>query len=200
MRERVGHSFIKATMRKHEAIFGGELAGHYYFRDHSYADCPLLTVVEVLNLMRQKGEPLSELIKPLQRYSKSQEINFEVEDKQGKMDELANATPTPRSTTSTASPSSYPDWWANVRPSNTEPFLRLVLEAKTTEELEQPEGGAVRDSGAPGGVGGAGGGSPEGCDPPRPGVNARATLETKSRVNPARSGPQTGAAFRRLFV
>jgi phosphomannomutase len=57
MRERVGHSFIKATMRQHEAIFGGELAGHYYFRDHSYADCPLLTVVEVLNLMRQKREP-----------------------------------------------------------------------------------------------------------------------------------------------
>ena len=136
MRERVGHSFIKATMRKHEAIFGGELAGHYYFRDHSYADCPLLSVVEVLNLMRQTGKPLSELIKPLQRYHKSQEINFEVADKQAKMDELAERYKDAEIDYLDGITFQYPDWWANVRPSNTEPFLRLVLEAKTAEELE----------------------------------------------------------------
>jgi phosphomannomutase len=136
MRERVGHSFIKATMRKHQAIFGGELAGHYYFRDHSYADCPLLSVVEVLNLMRQTGKPLSALVQPLRRYHKSQEINFEVADKAAKMDELAARYHDAEIDYLDGITFQYPDWWANVRPSNTEPFLRLVLEAKTAEELE----------------------------------------------------------------
>jgi phosphomannomutase len=137
VRERVGHSFIKATMRQKEAIFGGELAGHYYFRDHSYADCPLLTVVEVLNLMRQKRQLLSELVAPLHRYYKTPEINFEVEDKQGKMDELARRYADAEIDYLDGITISYPDWWANVRPSNTEPFLRLVMEAKTTRELEE---------------------------------------------------------------
>jgi phosphomannomutase len=136
IRERVGHSFIKATMRQHEAIFGGELAGHYYFRDHSYADCPLLSVVEVLNLMRQTRQPLSALIEPLQRYAKSPEINFEVEDKQGKIDQLARRYSDAEIDYLDGITISYPDWWANVRPSNTEPFLRLVMEAKTPQELE----------------------------------------------------------------
>jgi phosphomannomutase len=137
VRERVGHSFIKATMRQREAIFGGELAGHYYFRDHSYADCPLLTVVEVLNLMRQKRQLLSELVQPLRRYAKSPEINFEVADKQGKMDELARRYADAEIDYLDGITISYPDWWANVRPSNTEPFLRLVMEARTTQELEK---------------------------------------------------------------
>jgi len=139
MRERVGHSFIKATLRKHEGIFGGELAGHYYFRDHSYADCPLLSVVEVLNLLRSSGKTLSALVAPLRRYAKSPEINFEVEDKQGKMDELARRYADAEIDYLDGITFSYPDWWANVRPSNTEPFLRLVLEAKTPEELESRE-------------------------------------------------------------
>ena len=139
VRERVGHSFIKATLRKREGIFGGELAGHYYFRDHSYADCPILSVVEVLNLMRSSGKTLSALVAPLRRYAKSPEINFEVEDKQGKMDELARRYSDAQIDYLDGITFSYPDWWANVRPSNTEPFLRLVLEAKTPEELESRE-------------------------------------------------------------
>jgi phosphomannomutase len=149
MRERVGHSFIKATMRKHQAIFGGELAGHYYFRDHSYADCPLLSVVEVLNLMRQTGKPLSELVQPLRRYHKSQEINFEVADKQAKMDELATRYKDAEIDYLDGITFQYPDWWANVRPSNTEPFLRLVLEAKTAEELESRKEELFRILGEP---------------------------------------------------
>lgn len=137
VRERVGHSFMKATLRQKHGIFGGELAGHYYFRDHSYADCPLLTVVEVLNLMRQKRELLSELVEPLHRYYKTPEINFEVEDKQGKMDELAKRYADAEIDYLDGITISYPDWWANVRPSNTEPFLRLVMEAKTTRDLEK---------------------------------------------------------------
>lgn len=139
VRERVGHSFMKATLRKRDGIFGGELAGHYYFRDHSYADCPMLAMVEVLNLLRASGKPLSELIKPLQRYAKSPEINFEVEDKQGKMDELAHRFSDAQIDYLDGITLSYPDWWANVRPSNTEPYLRLVLEARTPEELKKRE-------------------------------------------------------------
>jgi phosphomannomutase len=137
VRERVGHSFIKATLRNRNGIFGGELAGHYYYRDHSYADCPLLSVVEVLNLMRQKKQLLSELIQPLERYRKSPEINFVVEDKQGKIDELAKKYGDARIDYLDGITITYPDWWANVRPSNTEPFLRLVMEAKTGPELER---------------------------------------------------------------
>ncbi len=149
VRERVGHSFIKATLRKLEGIFGGELAGHYYFRDHSYADCPILSVVEVLNLMRSSGKPLSALVAPLRRYAKSPEINFEVEDKQGKMDELARRYADAQIDYLDGITFSYPDWWANVRPSNTEPFLRLVLEAGTQEELEKRENELIEILGEP---------------------------------------------------
>ena len=135
VRERVGHSFMKATLRRKEGIFGGELAGHYYFRDHSYADCPLLGVVEVLNLLRSSGKHLSELVRPLQRYAKSPEINFEVEDKEGMIRQLAERYQDARIDYLDGITLQYPTWWANVRPSNTEPFLRLVLEAETPEEL-----------------------------------------------------------------
>lgn len=139
VRERVGHSFIKATMRQKSAIFGGELAGHYYFRDHSYADCPMMSVVEVLNLIRSSGKPMSALVQPLRRYAKSPEINFVVEDKKGKMDELARRYADAEIDYLDGITLSYSDWWANVRPSNTEPFLRLVLEARTPEELKRHE-------------------------------------------------------------
>jgi phosphomannomutase len=149
VRERVGHSFMKATLRKRDGIFGGELAGHYYFRDHSYADCPMLAMAEVLNLLRSSGKPLSELIRPLQRYAKSPEINFEVEDKQGKMDELARRFSDAQIDYLDGITFSYPDWWANVRPSNTEPYLRLVLEAGTPAELQKREAELIAILGEP---------------------------------------------------
>ncbi|MFY9822471.1 MAG: phosphomannomutase/phosphoglucomutase [Thermoanaerobaculia bacterium] len=149
VRERVGHSFIKATMRERNAIFGGELAGHYYYRDHSYADCPMLSVVEVLNLVRTSGKPLSALVAPLRRYAKSPEINFVVEDKLGKMDELARRFADAQIDYLDGITFSYPDWWANVRPSNTEPYLRLVLEARTPEELKRHEAELIGILGEP---------------------------------------------------
>jgi phosphomannomutase len=135
VRERVGHSFMKATLRARDGIFGGELAGHYYFRDHYHADCAILALVELLNLRRQTGEPLSRLVAPLQRYAKSPEINFVVEDKAGKIKLLAERYADAAIDYLDGITVSYPDWWANVRPSNTEPYLRLVLEAKTAAEL-----------------------------------------------------------------
>ncbi|HEX2163404.1 MAG TPA: phosphomannomutase/phosphoglucomutase [Thermoanaerobaculia bacterium] len=137
VRERVGHSFMKATLRARQGVFGGELAGHYYFRDSYYADSSILAVVEILNLLRQTGRPLSELVAPLRRYAKSPEINFEVEDKQGKMDELARRYAAAEVDHLDGITVRFPTWWFNVRPSNTEPYLRLVLEADTPAELER---------------------------------------------------------------
>jgi phosphomannomutase len=137
VRERVGHSFIKATLRRHHGIFGGELAGHYYFRDNYYADCSLAAVFEILNLLRKSGRKMSELVAPLQHYHKTPEINFEVEDKAGAMAELARRNASGEIDYLDGITVQYPDWWFNVRPSNTEPLLRLVLEADTAEKLAE---------------------------------------------------------------
>jgi phosphomannomutase len=137
VRERVGHSFMKATLRKLDGAFGGELAGHYYFRDNYYADCSLLAVIEMLNLLWKEGRPMSALVAPLQRYAKSPELNFEVEDKEGKMREIAARFADGAIDHLDGITVQYPDWWFNVRPSNTEPYLRLVLEAGDDAALER---------------------------------------------------------------
>ena len=136
--ERVGHSFVKATMRRTGAIFGGELAGHYYFRQNYCADSSILAVVAVLNLLRRSGKRFSELTAPLRRYAKSSEINFEVEDKDGTMEALVQRYATEEGGALDRLDGiriDFDDWWFNVRPSNTEPLLRLVLEASTKEQL-----------------------------------------------------------------
>ncbi|MCP4201964.1 MAG: phosphomannomutase/phosphoglucomutase [bacterium] len=135
VRERVGHSFIKATLRQKDGIFGGELAGHYYFRDNYYADCALMAVVEMLNLLRDRKAPMSEIVAPLMRYAKSPEINFTVEDKAGKIAEIAERYADAEVDHLDGITVQYPDWWFNVRPSNTEPYLRLVLEAANDADL-----------------------------------------------------------------
>jgi phosphomannomutase len=135
VRERVGHSFMKATLRDKKGIFGGELAGHYYFRDNYYADCALLAVVEIANLLRRTRQPLSRVVQPLIRYAKSPEINFEVDDKQARIDELAQRYADGRIDYLDGITVQFDDWWFNVRPSNTEPYLRLVLEAGTAGDL-----------------------------------------------------------------
>jgi phosphomannomutase len=135
VRERVGHSFIKATLRRHDGVFGGELAGHYYFRANYFADCAILALIEIVNLVWKSGGPLSALVAPLRRYAKSPEINFEVEDKQGKIELLAERYADGEIDYLDGITVAYPTWWFNVRPSNTEPYLRLVLEAGSEEEL-----------------------------------------------------------------
>lgn len=136
--ERVGHSFVKATMRRTGAIFGGELAGHYYFRQNYCADSSILAVVAVLNLLRRSGKRFSEVTAPLRRYAKSSEINFEVEDKEGTMEALVARYAGEQGGALDRLDGiriDFDDWWFNVRPSNTEPLLRLVLEASTKEQL-----------------------------------------------------------------
>ena len=137
VRERVGHSFMKATMRRLDSPFGGELAGHFYYRENYFADSSLITAIEVLNLMRREGRPLGELLKPLRRYAGTGEVNFHVEDKDAVIRELARVFSDGKIDYLDGITVEYPDWWFNVRPSNTEPLLRLVMEARTTPLLER---------------------------------------------------------------
>jgi phosphomannomutase len=137
IRERVGHSFMKATMREHDAPFGGELAGHFYFRCHYTADSSIGTVVEVLNHIRETGVPLSESVAPLSRYHSTGEINFEVDDKEGMIRHLAEVFAEGEIDYVDGITVQFSDWWFNVRPSNTEPLLRLVLEGRTRELMDE---------------------------------------------------------------
>ena len=149
VRERVGHSFMKATLREQGGIFGGELAGHYYFRENFYADCAILAVVEMLNLVWKAGRPLSEIVRPLLRYAKTPETNFEVEDKEGMIRRLGERYADADVDYLDGITIRYPTWWANVRPSNTEPLLRLVLEADTEDEMEAKKAELVALLGRP---------------------------------------------------
>ena len=135
VRERVGHSFMKETMRKEDCVGGGELSGHFYFADNFFTDCGVLAGLMVLDQLGKEKRTLKEVADELRVYHSTGEINFEVEDKDealrkvvetfhdGEIDRLDGITVT------------YPDWWVNVRPSNTEPFLRMRLEADTAEVL-----------------------------------------------------------------
>ncbi len=137
VRERVGHSFMKATMRRIGSPFGGELAGHFYYRENFFADSSLITTIEVLNELRRSGRSLSEALRPFRRYSSTGEVNFHVEDKDGMIRRLASVFSDGAADYTDGITVEYPDWWFNVRPSNTEPFLRLVMEARTPELLAQ---------------------------------------------------------------
>ena len=136
-RERVGHSFMKKAMRDSHAVFGGELSGHFYYRDNYCADSGFITLVHVLNIVTETNLPISELIQPLRRYYQSGEINFKVEDKQGKMDELVRRYSDAQIDYLDGIAVQYKGWWFNCRPSNTESFLRLNVEAKTKELLDE---------------------------------------------------------------
>jgi len=136
-RERVGHAYMKKAMRDSHAVFGGELSGHFYYRDNYCTDSGLITLVHILNIVAAAKTPVSDLIEPLRRYHASGEINFEVEDKQTKMEELARMYCDGQIDQLDGVTVGYKDWWFNCRPSNTEPLLRLNVEAKTKQMLEE---------------------------------------------------------------
>ena len=154
IRSRVGHSYIKETMRREDAVFGGEHSGHFYFRDNWYADSGMAALLYALELLSQAGKPLSDVIAPLDRRFRSGELNSEVEDtamvvraiedryraEGAEIDHLDGATV------------SFPDWWFNVRASNTQPLLRLNVEADDPETLEAKTAeilAVIRRAGAP---------------------------------------------------
>ncbi|MFC1738828.1 phosphomannomutase/phosphoglucomutase [Planctomycetota bacterium] len=136
-RERVGHSYMKKALRDSHAVFGGELSGHFYYRDNFWADSGLITLVHILNIVSKAGVPMSELLKPLRRYYTSGEVNFQVDDKQAKMDELAKIYRDADIDNLDGVTVRYKDWWLNCRPSNTEPLLRLNVEAKSKKLLDE---------------------------------------------------------------
>ncbi len=135
VRERVGHSFIKAALRENEGIFGGELSGHYYFAENSYADSGDIALLKLLSLMCHEGRKLSALVKPLKRYAATGELNFVVEDKDSVIERLERLFRDGHVDRLDGVTVQFEDWWFNVRKSNTEPLLRLNLEAKTPQRL-----------------------------------------------------------------
>ena len=137
VRTRVGHSFIKQVMADTGAIFGGEHSGHYYFRDNYRADSGLIAAVVAMQQLSRANVPLSELLAPLKRYSDSGEINSRVDDQAGKIEEIAAVLKDGRQDRLDGLTVEFEDWWCNIRPSNTEPLLRLNVEARTPELLAE---------------------------------------------------------------
>jgi phosphomannomutase len=136
-RDRVGHAFIKKTMAETKAVFGGELSGHLYFRDNFYADSAAVAFACVLSIVSAQEKPLGELMSKYYKYSHSGEVNFHVEDKDAKIRELADHYKKAQIDYLDGVTIDFGDWWFNVRKSNTEPLLRLNLEAPNAQMLDE---------------------------------------------------------------
>ena len=148
---KVGRAFAARRLRELDGVYGGELAGHYYFRDFFYSDSGLLASILILNVlakMKRSGVTLGQLVSGIEKYRNSGEINFRLEDKQGAMDAVRDYF------MKEEKPSAYmdfdgyrvefPQWWFNIRPSNTEPYLRFICEASSQELLDEKVGTVKR--------------------------------------------------------
>jgi phosphomannomutase len=134
---RVGHAYIKHRMRKEDAVFGGEVSAHYYFRDFSQADSGVVPFLLMVELISKRGRKLSELLAPFrERFFITGELNTPVADVALKLQELKERYADGRVTHLDGISVDYDDWHFNVRPSNTEPLLRLNLEAGSQELME----------------------------------------------------------------
>ena len=141
---KVGRAFAAAKLREIDGVWGGELAGHYYFRDFFYSDSGLLASIILLNIvagLKKEGKVLSQAIAEIVRYENSGEINFRLEDKKGAMDAVKELFTSQEKPTAFMDFDGYrvefPDWWFNIRPSNTEPYLRFLCEASSKELLKE---------------------------------------------------------------
>ena len=141
VRTRVGHSFIKAVMARESAVFGGEHSAHYYFRDFFNADTGMLAAMHVLAALGEQQRPLSELMASYDPYTASGEINSEIEDKAAAVERVrgsfAGEEVEVEDSDGTTFAAADGTWWFNLRPSNTEPFLRLNVEAHDPAVMEQ---------------------------------------------------------------
>jgi len=136
IRTRVGHSFIKQVMAESGAIFGGEHSAHYYFRDNYRADSGIIASMFVLEQMSLLGKPLSEIRVPFERYADSGEINTQVSDAHATIERVAAHYQSAQQDRLDGLTVDFGEWWFNLRPSNTEPLLRLNLEAATRDECD----------------------------------------------------------------
>lgn len=137
MMSRVGHAFIKQQMRDNDALFAGELSGHYYFKDNYFTESSSMAVISVANIVSRADQPLSELVKPIQRYVASGEINSAVPDAEAVLARIRNRYSDGRQFDLDGISVEYDDWWLNVRASNTEPLIRLNVEARTRELMSE---------------------------------------------------------------
>jgi phosphomannomutase len=137
VRTRVGHSYIKQVMAETGAVFGGEHSAHYYFRDNYRADSGIIATMVLLEQLSQAGVSLSELRKPFERYAASGEINTEVADPAAVLERVAEAYADASQDHLDGLTVDCGPWWFNLRPSNTEPLLRLNLEAPTRAECDE---------------------------------------------------------------
>ncbi len=133
---RVGHAFIKAQMRQYGAVFAGELSGHYYFKENYMAESQGLAMIKLANLICRKNKPVSELVAPLRKYFSSGEINSKVADVKAIMDKIRSKYSDGHMFELDGISSEYSNWWFNVRASNTEPLLRLIVEAADEKTME----------------------------------------------------------------
>ncbi len=134
---RVGHAFIKAQMREYDAVFAGELSGHYYFKENYTTESQGLAMITLANLLCKTGKKVSELVAPLQKYAKSPERNFMVDDAKAVLAKIKTKYADGKAFELDGLSVEYKDWWFNVRTSNTEPLVRLNLEARTQAQLDQ---------------------------------------------------------------
>jgi len=137
VRSQVGHSLIKVTMREQDIVFGGEHSGHFYFRDNWFADSGMIALLQCLEVFSDAGKPVSEVIAPIDKRSRSGEINSHVRDIPKKLAELKSRYSDAQIDELDGVTIAYPHWWMNVRPSNTEPLLRLNVEGDTQELMER---------------------------------------------------------------
>lgn len=137
IRSKVGHSIIKAEMRAEDVVFGGEHSGHFYFRDNWYADSGMIALLQCLELFSETDKPVSEVIAPIDTRCRSGEVNSTVADVVATIAAIADSYKDAQIDRLDGLTISYPDWWMNVRPSNTEPLLRLNVEGDTKEVMEQ---------------------------------------------------------------
>ena len=136
VRTRVGHSYIKAVMAESDAVFGGEHSAHYYFRGNFRADSGIIAALLVLEQLSIAGVPLSELRRPFERYAASGEVNRRVDDPGAVLGTVEDAFVDGRRDHLDGLTVEYDDWWFNLRPSNTEPLLRLNVEAAEADACE----------------------------------------------------------------
>lgn len=137
VRSQVGHSLIKKTMREEDVIFGGEHSGHFYFRDNWYADSGMIALMQCLELFSEANKPVSEVIAPIDTRFRSGEINSTVKDIPAKLKAIREHYKDAQMDFLDGITVSYPDWWMNIRASNTEPLLRLNVEGDTKALMEQ---------------------------------------------------------------
>ncbi|HEY5340377.1 MAG TPA: hypothetical protein VIK27_05065 [Candidatus Aquilonibacter sp.] len=137
IRSKVGHSIIKKVMREEDVVFGGEHSGHFYFKDNWYADSGMIALMQCLEVFSEAGKPVSEVIAPIDTRFRSGEINTEVKDVPAKLTELQAHFKDAQIDHLDGVTISYPHWWMNVRPSNTEPLLRLNVEGDTKALMEE---------------------------------------------------------------